>query len=110
MWIELKNLEKKYYEGDKKYINKIFRNNKAKCELNIVSVYEEKRSSHMITIYSLEDAPIIIKNLGPTKIQFFVENEKLANEITSYIKNSINNDKADFNKIYNNKYTNFVIE
>jgi hypothetical protein len=109
MWIELKNLEKRYYEGNKKYINKIFRNNKAKCELNVVSVYEDKKSSHMITVYSLEDTPIIIKNLGPTKIQFFVENKKLASEITDYIKNSIEDDKTDFNKIYT-RYTNFMIK
>ena len=110
MWIELKDISKKYYEGDKKYVNRIFRNKELGFELNIVSVYEGKLSSHMITLYSLKDTPEIIKNIGPTQIKFFAENEKTANEIVEYLKNSINKNDKSFNNIYNSKYADFILE
>jgi len=110
MWIELKDISKKYYEGDKKYINRIFRNKEVGFELSVVSVYEGKMSSHMISLYSLKDTPAIIKSIGPTKIQFFAENERMAEEIIDYLKNSINKDQSRFNEIYNSKYANFILE
>ena len=110
MWIELKDISKKYYEGDKKYINRTFRNKEVGVELSVVSIYDGKLSSHMISLYSLKDTPSIIKSVGPTKIQFFAENERTAEEIIDYLKNSINKDKSSFNKIYNSKYANFMLE
>jgi len=110
MWIELKDISKKYYEGDKKYINRIFRNKEVGFELSVVSVYDGKRSSHMISLYSLKDTPAIIKSVGPTKIKFFAENERNAEEIIEYLKNSVNKDKPSFNEIYNSKYANFILE
>jgi len=110
MWIELKDVSKKYYEGNKKYVNRLFRNRKLGFELNAVSVYEGKASSHIISLYSLKDTPAIIKSVGPTRIQFFVENEKTAEEIIDYLTHTINEDPTSFNEIYNSKYADFILE
>jgi len=110
MWIELKDISKKYYEDNKKYINKVMRNNEIGCELNVVSIYDGKLSSHMISLYSLKDTPLIIKNFGPTKIQFFVENKKQADEIVNYLKLLLDKDIANINKIYSGKYSEFILK
>ncbi len=110
MWRELSNLMKRYYENDKKYVTRVFRNNGIMCEMNVVGIYSNKKSTFMIVLYPLNESSKTIKDFGPTTIKFIAEDEKIANGIINFVKKNINESPPNFNKVYNSEFSNYIIE
>ena len=110
MWRELSNLMKRYYEGDKKYVTRVFRNNDIKCEMNIVGIYSNKKSTFLIVIYPLNSNLVAMKNFGPMTIKLIANDEKVANSMINFVRKNLTESPPNFNKIYNSEFSNYIVK
>lgn len=106
----MSNLMKRYYEGDKKYVTRVFRNNDIMCEMNVVGAYSNKKSTFMIVLYPLNEKTDTIKNFGPTTIKLIADDEGVVDSVIRFIKKNLNETPPDFNKIYESEFSNYIVK
>lgn len=110
MWRELSNLMRRYYEGDKKYTTRVFRNNNINCEMNVVGVYSNKKSTFLIVLYPLNESSETIKTYGPTTIKLALDDEKIANGIINFVRKNLTESPPNFDKISKSKFSSYIVD
>ena len=109
MWREEVNLMRRYYENDKKYITRVFRNNDIKCEMNIVGAYSNKESTFMVFLYPLNEPKGVIKNFGPTVIKLVINDDEIVDGFVKFVKKNINEYPPNFSKIYQSEFSKYIL-
>jgi hypothetical protein len=110
MWREITNLAKRYYEGDKKYITRVFRNTKIQWEMNITGVFSKNESSFMVVLYPLKKDEEEFNLFGPVSIKLFLNDEEALKSALNFIKENINEDEEEINKIYKSPFSMYLVE
>ncbi len=110
MWREVTNLAKRYYEGDKKYTTRVFRNTKIQWEMNIAGVFHGEQATFMIVLYPLKNNYETLKQFGPITVKLFVPDRNALDGVLRFIKENINDRQEDINKIYNSELAKYIVE
>lgn len=110
MWKEINECSKRYYEKDKKYSIKVYRNSSNGLELSVTETGGSKNGMHIFSLYPLNYDIRNMKKFGPINVKLVVTSKEMSEKLLKFIKTNLGGTKPNLEKLYSSTYSDYIVE